>query len=287
MSPVLSISRGADHDVSMGVAAGGLNAPPSRMRRLTRAQEEALLRQRGLLAPTPWWQGASWTCDDDDDDDDDLPEPEEDDDDIEPEPAVIPVVPDRVHGADFLIDIYSRLMRDRIVFVDGVVSDSVARRVVSSLLYLAGENPQGEISLYINGSGGSVTAGLAIVDTMRSVPCPISTVIMGVAPSMSSVIAAAGTTGRRFALRHAWNLMHQGRYTGYVQGQATDIEIEARRMLRLEDQCNRIYADATGKPMEQIARDCERDLWLDSADMLAYGLVDRILDTLPAAGAAH
>ncbi len=269
MSPVLSILQGAE---------GG--AP-----RLTRAAEEALLRQRGLLAPALWWQGATWTCDDDDDDDD-LPEPEEEEEEHEPEPAVIPVVPDRVHGAEFLIDIYSRLMRDRIVFVDGVVSDSVARRVVSSLLYLAGENPQGEISLYINGSGGSVTAGLAIVDTMRSVPCPISTVIMGVAPSMSSVIAAAGTTGRRFALRHAWNLMHQGRYTGYVQGQATDIEIEARRMLRLEDQCNRIYADATGKPMEQIARDCERDLWLDSADMLAYGLVDRILDTLPAAGAA-
>jgi ATP-dependent Clp protease protease subunit len=273
MSPVLSISRGA-----------GEGASPSR---LNRAQEEALLRQRGLLAPALWWQGATWTCDDDDDDDEEeMPEPEEDDDEDEPAPGIIPVVPDRVHGADFLIDIYSRLMRDRIVFVDGVVSDPVARRVVSSLLYLAGENPQGEISLYINGSGGSVTAGLAIVDTMRSVPCPVSTVIMGVAPSMSSVIAAAGTTGRRFALRHAWNLMHQGRYTGYVQGQATDIEIEARRMLRLEDQCNRIYADATGKPMEQIARDCERDLWLDSADMLAYGLVDRILDTLPAAGAA-
>jgi ATP-dependent Clp protease protease subunit len=272
MSPVLSITRATD--------AGVPGVPVPR----TRAAEEALLRARGLLAPTLWWQGATWTCDDDDDDD--MPEPEEDDDDEEPVPALIPVVPDRVHGNDFLIDIYSRLMRDRIVFVDGVVSDSVARRVVSSILYLAGENPQGEISLYINGSGGSVTAGLAIVDTMRSVPCPISTVILGVAPSMSSVIAAAGATGRRFALRHAWNLMHQGRYTGYVQGQATDIEIEARRMLRLEEQCNRIYADATGKPMEQIARDCERDLWLDSADMLAYGLVDRILDTLPAAGAA-
>lgn len=274
MSPVLSISRGAG------------DAAAARLPQATRAEEEALLRARGLLAPALWWQGSAWTCDDDDDEEEETPEPEEDDDEDEPLPASVPVVPDRVHGDDFLIDIYSRLMRDRIVFVDGVVTDAVARRVVSSMLYLASESPQAEISLYVNGAGGSVTAGLAIVDTMRSVPCPVSTVILGVAPSMSSVIAAAGATGRRFALRHAWNLMHQGRYTGVVQGQATDIEIEARRMMRLEEQCNRIYADATGKPMEQIARDCERDLWLDSADMLAYGLVDRILDTLPAAGAA-
>jgi len=112
-------------------------------------------------------------------------------------------------------------------------------------------------------------------------PYPVATYIVGSAPSMMSVIACCGTKGQRFAMPHAWNLMHQGRYFDAIEGQATDLEIEARRMLRLEEQCNVLYADATGKSSEQIGRDCDRDLWLNASEMLAYGLIDRIVNRLP------
>jgi ATP-dependent Clp protease protease subunit len=136
--------------------------------------------------------------------------------------------------------------------------------------------------MYINSPGGSISDGLAIIDTMRSVTCPIATYIVGQAASMASVIACCGAKGHRFALRHAENLVHQGRIGGF-EGQATDLEIFARQMQRIEDVCNNLYAEATGHSMEKIAADCERDLWLNAQEMLEYGLIDRIIERMPVA----
>jgi ATP-dependent Clp protease protease subunit len=149
-------------------------------------------------------------------------------------------------------------------------------------LFLWNEDPTAEISMYINSPGGSISDGLAIIDTMRSVTCPIATYIVGQAASMASVIACCGAKGHRFALRHAENLVHQGRIGGF-EGQATDLEIFARQMQRIEDVCNNLYAEATGHSMEKIAADCERDLWLNAQEMLEYGLIDRIIERMPVA----
>jgi ATP-dependent Clp protease protease subunit len=158
----------------------------------------------------------------------------------------------------------------------------MAQVVTAQLLYLANEDPKAEVSMYVNSPGGSITDGLAIIDTMRSLPCPVATYIVGQAASMASVIACCGAKGRRFALRHAENLMHQGRIGGF-EGQATDLEIFARQMQRIEDVCNRLYAEATGHPESKIAEDCDRDLWLDAQEMLDYGLIDRIIERMPEA----
>ena len=205
---------------------------------------------------------------------------DEDDDDDGPLPAGVPLVVDKRGKSEELVDLYSRLLRDRVIFVGGPISRPLAGVVTAQILYLSHEDPAAEISMYINSPGGSITDGLAIIDTMRSVPCPVATYIVGQAASMASVIATCGTKGRRFALRHAENLMHQGRIGGF-SGQATDIEIFTRQMSRIEDVCNRIYADATGQTMERIAADCDRDLWLNAQEMLAYGLVDRIIERMP------
>jgi ATP-dependent Clp protease protease subunit len=149
------------------------------------------------------------------------------------------------------------------------------------LLYLANDDPKGEISLYVNSPGGSVTAGLGIVDTMQFIPCDVATYIIGQAASMGSVIASSGTKGKRFSLPHSKNLMHQPLLNGVLEGQATDLEIEAREMLRLRDLLFLIYANATGKDQQVIHEDCERNKWLDPEEMLEYGLIDKILSLLP------
>ena len=195
---------------------------------------------------------------------------------------LIPTVLEQTHRGERAYDIYSRLLNDRIVFLGGGVSDAMANLVVAQLLFLANEDPKAEISMYVNSPGGSVSAGLGIVDTMRFIPCPVATYIIGQAASMGSVIACSGTKGRRFALRHAENLMHQGRIGGF-EGQATDLEIFARQMQRIEDVCNRLYSEATGHPESKIAEDCDRDLWLDAQEMLDYGLIDRIIERMPEA----
>ena len=204
------------------------------------------------------------------------------DDDDEDEWVSVPLVVDKRGKSEELVDLYSRLLRDRVVFVGGGISRPLAQAVTAQLLFLASEDPKAEVSMYINSPGGSITDGLAIIDTMRSMPCPVATYIVGQAASMGSVIACCGTKGRRFALRHAENLMHQGRIGGF-EGQATDLEIFARQMVRIEDVCNRLYSDATGHPMEKIAADCERDLWLNAEEMLQYGLIDRIIERMPSA----
>ena len=210
------------------------------------------------------------------------PAPHRHDDDDEHEYVSVPLVVDKRGKSEELVDLYSRLLRDRVVFVGGGISRPLAQVVTAQLLFLANDDPAAEVSMYINSPGGSISDGLAIIDTMRSMPCPVATYIVGQAASMGSVIACCGAKGRRFALRHAENLMHQGRIGGF-EGQATDLEIFTRQMLRIEDVCNRLYAEATGHTMEKIAADCERDLWLNAEEMLQYGLIDRIIERMPIA----
>ena len=195
--------------------------------------------------------------------------------------TLIPIVIEKTGRGERAYDIYSRLLNDRIVFLGGGVSDAMANLVVAQLLFLANEDPKAEISMYVNSPGGSVSAGLGIVDTMRFIPCPVATYIIGQAASMGSVIACSGTKGKRFALPNAENLMHQPLIGGVLEGQATDLEIEARHILRMRDQLYKIYSDATNQPMAKIAEDCERNNWLTAHEMLSYGLVDKVLEKLP------
>ena len=194
--------------------------------------------------------------------------------------SIIPIVIEKTGRGERAYDIFSRLLNDRIVFITGPVGDGMANLVVAQLLFLANEDPKADISIYVNSPGGSVTAGLGIVDTMRFVPCDVATYVIGQAASMGSVIACAGTKGKRYALPNAENLMHQPLLSGVLEGQATDLEIEARHILRLRDQIYAIYAEVTGQTKERIAADCERNLWLSAPQMLEYGLVDKVLDKL-------
>jgi ATP-dependent Clp protease protease subunit len=195
--------------------------------------------------------------------------------------SLIPIVIEKTGRGERAYDIYSRLLNDRIVFLGGGVNDQVANLIVAQLLFLANEDPKAEISLYVNSPGGSVSAGLGIVDTMRFIPCPVATYIIGMAASMGSVIACSGTKGRRFALPHAENLMHQPLIPGVIEGQATDLEIQAKHILRLREQLYKLYSQNTGQTPEKIHADCDRDKWLNAQEMLEYGLIDKVLDRLP------
>jgi ATP-dependent Clp protease, protease subunit len=195
--------------------------------------------------------------------------------------TLVPIVIEKTGRGERAYDIFSRLLTDRIVFVGGPVMDEMANLVVAQLLFLANEDSKSDISLYINSPGGSITAGLGIVDTMNFVPCDVATYIIGQAASMGSVIACSGAKGKRYALPNAENLMHQPLLSGVMEGQATDLEIEAKHILRLRDSIYRIYADQTGQSVERITEDCERNKWLTAAEMLEYGLIDKVLDRLP------
>ena len=195
--------------------------------------------------------------------------------------TLVPIVIEKTGRGERVYDIFSRLLNDRIVFLGGPILDESANLIVAQLLYLANDDLKGEISLYINSPGGSITAGLGVVDTMNFIPCDVATYIIGQAASMGSVIASSGAKGKRFALPHSKNMMHQPLLTGVLEGQATDLEIEAREMLRLRDILFRIYANATGKDQQVIHNDCERNMWLNSEEMLEYGLIDKILTRLP------
>jgi ATP-dependent Clp protease protease subunit len=195
--------------------------------------------------------------------------------------TLIPIVIEKTGRGERAYDIYSRLLNDRIIFLGGPVSDQMANLVVAQLLFLANEDPRAEISLYVNSPGGSVTAGLGIVDTMNFIPCDVATYIIGQAASMGSVIACSGAKGKRYTLPNSENLMHQPLLGGVLEGQATDLEIEARHILRMRDQLYEIYAKSTGQTKDKIAQDCERNNWLTANEMLAYGLVDKVLEKLP------
>jgi len=172
-------------------------------------------------------------------------------------------------------DIYSRLLKDRIVFVGAPVDDQLSNLVVAQLLFLQAEDPDKEVSVYINSPGGSVTAGLAIYDTIQHIKPPVSTICVGLAASIAAVILAGGTPGRRFILPNAKTLIHQP--LGGVQGQATEVQIMAKEILRTKERINKLLAKHTGQPIDKIERDTERDYWMNAEESKAYGLVDEIL----------
>ncbi len=194
---------------------------------------------------------------------------------------LVPMVIEKSSRGERAYDIYSRLLKDRIIFLGGPVSDELSNVVVAQLLFLANEDPKSDIHLYINSPGGSVSAGLAMLDTMRFLQCDVATYIIGQAASMGSVLACAGTKGKRFTLTNSRNLMHQPLLGGVMEGQATDLEIEAREMLRIRDRLYSIYAEQTGQTIDRIAKDCDRNKWLDEHEMLQYGLVDAVLKKMP------
>jgi ATP-dependent Clp protease protease subunit len=194
---------------------------------------------------------------------------------------LVPIVIEKSAKGERAYDIYSRLLKDRIVFLGGAVDDELANLVVAQMLFLANEDPKHDIHLYINSPGGSVSSGMGIIDTMKFVQCDVATYIIGQAASMGSLIATSGTKGKRFTLTNSRNLMHQPLLSGVMEGQATDLEIEAREMLRIRDRLYQVYAEATGRTVDQIAKDCDRNKWLDEQEMLAYGLVDRVLTRMP------
>jgi len=188
---------------------------------------------------------------------------------------LIPMVVEQDGRGERAYDIYSRLLKDRIIFLGTVIDDNIANLVVAQMLYLEAENPDKEIFLYLNSPGGSVSAGLAIYDTMQYIKSPISTLCMGQAASMAALLLAAGARKKRFALPHSRILIHQP--LGGFQGQATDIDIQAREILRLKDELNKILADLTEQPLVKIAKDTERDYFMNSEQAKEYGLIDDII----------
>lgn len=198
-----------------------------------------------------------------------------------PQANLVPIVIENTGRGERAYDIFSRLLRDRIIFLGGPVVDDSANLIVAQLLFLANEDSKADIHFYINSPGGSVTAGLGILDTMNFVQPDVCTYIIGQAASMGSVLASAGAKKKRYALANSRNLMHQPLLGGVMEGQATDLEIEAREMIRLRERLYRIYAEATGQDIEMIEADCDRNKWLDDREMLEYGLIDEVLTQMP------
>jgi len=190
--------------------------------------------------------------------------------------GMVPIVIEQSGRGERAYDIYSRLLRERVVFLVGPVNDQTANLVVAQLLFLESENPDKDISLYINSPGGSVSAGMSIFDTMQFIKPDVSTLCMGLAASMGAFLLAAGAKGKRFALPNSRIMIHQP--LGGAQGQATDIEIHAREILRTREQLNRILAERTGQSLEKIQNDTERDFFMSAADSRTYGLIDQVLE---------
>jgi len=189
--------------------------------------------------------------------------------------AVIPMVIESSGRGERAYDIYSLLFRERIIFVGTAIDDQVANAVVAQLLVLSREDPEADIQMYINSPGGQIYSGLAIYDTMKMVPNKISTVAVGVTASFGTVLLAAGTKGKRYALPHATIHMHQP--LGGAEGQASDIEIQAREILRLKTRLMNILADSTGQPLEVLEKDTDRNYYMDAQQAVAYGIVDQVL----------
>jgi ATP-dependent Clp protease protease subunit len=189
--------------------------------------------------------------------------------------GLVPIVVEQTARGERSFDIYSRLLKERVIFLVGPVEDHMANLIVAQLLFLESENPDKDIHLYINSPGGSVTAGLAIYDTMQFIRPQVSTLCVGQAASMGALLLTAGAPGKRFCLPHSRMMIHQP--LGGFQGQATDIEIHAREILLIRDRLNNILSKHTGQPLEKIAEDTERDNFMGGEDSAAYGLVDRVL----------
>ncbi|MGI6628055.1 MAG: ATP-dependent Clp endopeptidase proteolytic subunit ClpP [Bacillota bacterium] len=188
---------------------------------------------------------------------------------------LVPMVVEQTGRGERAYDIYSRLLKDRIVFVGAPVDDQMANLVVAQLLFLQAEDPDKEVSIYVNSPGGSVTAGLAIYDTMQHIKPPVSTICVGLSASIAAVILAGGTKGRRFCLPNAKTLIHQP--LGGVQGQATEVQIMAKEISRTKERIISLLAKHTGQPLKRIEEDTERDFWMTAEESKAYGLVDDIL----------
>lgn len=188
---------------------------------------------------------------------------------------LVPVVVEQTNRGERSYDIYSRLLKDRIVFLGGEIDDDLANIIVAQLLFLEMDDPDQDISLYINSPGGSVTAGMAIYDTMRYLKCEVSTLCIGMAASMGAFLLAAGAKGKRKALPNAEIMIHQP--SGGARGQATDIAIQAEQILKTKKKMNQLLSEMTGQPMETIAKDVERDNYMDADEALKYGLIDEII----------
>ena len=188
---------------------------------------------------------------------------------------LIPIVVEQSSRGERAYDIYSRLLKDRIIFMGEQVHDDMANIVIAQMLFLESEDPGKDINVYINSPGGSVTAGLAIYDTMQYIKPDVATICMGQATSMAALLLAAGTKGKRYALPHSRIMIHQP--LGGVQGQATDIDIQAREMMKIKTIIHRIIASHTGQPIERIQQDTERDFFMDGQQALEYGIIDKII----------
>ena len=189
--------------------------------------------------------------------------------------GLIPMVVEQTNRGERSYDIYSRLLKDRIIFLGGEIDDDTANLVVAQLIFLEADDPDKDISLYINSPGGSVTAGLAIYDTMQYIKCDVSTICVGMAASMGAFLLAAGAKGMRKALPNCEVMIHQP--LGGARGQATDVAIQAEQLIKIKNKMNQILAQRTGQPVERVAQDTERDNYMDAAAALQYGLVDEII----------
>lgn len=190
---------------------------------------------------------------------------------------LIPMVVDQTNSGERSYDIYSRLLEDRIIFLTGEINDEVANSIVAQLIYLEGKNPDKEISLYINSPGGSVSAGLAIYDTMNFIKCDVSTICIGLAASMGAFLLSSGTKGKRYALANSEIMIHQP--LGGAHGQASDIEIQANHIKRIKEKINKILSENTGKDLAQVEKDTDRDNYMTAEQAKEYGLVDKIFIT--------
>lgn len=194
---------------------------------------------------------------------------------------LVPIVVEQSGRGERSYDIYSRLLKDRIVFVGGAIDDEMANIVVAQLLFLSNENPHADIHMYVNSPGGSVSAGLAVYDTMRFVRCDVATYCVGMAASMGAVLLTGGTKGKRYTLPNSRVLIHQPLIRGVLTGPATELDIEAKEIIRLRKRLYEILAEHTGQSPEQIERDCDRNKWLEAEEAVKYGCVDKILQKMP------
>ncbi|MCH5153137.1 MAG: ATP-dependent Clp endopeptidase proteolytic subunit ClpP [Clostridiales bacterium] len=191
--------------------------------------------------------------------------------------TLIPMVVDRTDSGERSFDIYSRLLEDRVVFLSGPVTNELANLVVAQLIYLESKDPTKDISLYINSPGGEVTAGMAIYDTMKYIRCDVSTICIGMAASMGAFLLSSGTKGKRFALPNSEIMIHQ--VLGGSQGQASDVEIQTKQLLKIKHKLNKLLAENVGKPVEEVERDTDRDNYLTAEEAKKYGIVDQVFYT--------
>ena len=194
---------------------------------------------------------------------------------------LVPIVIEKSGRAERAYDIYSRLLKDRIVFLGGGVNDDSANLIIAQMLFLSNEDSKNDVHFYINSPGGSITAGLAVYDTMRFLRCNVATYCVGQAASMAAVLLTGGTAGKRFLLANSRVLLHQPHIVGILEGPATDLDIEAKEILRLRTRLYNILAEHTGQSAEKVEKDCDRNLWLEADEAISYGLVDRVLQKAP------